>query len=163
MKKLSIRFVFFFLLTATCFSNIAYAEDLPFTSTKTIGKTVEKAIPAEFGYVDNTEYYMNRYFSSLNSVDDSYIVNSAESTNFNEFGIFHLKNKADLKSAKKILRDYLDKRKSEFENGVVYNTAEYPKFQNATVITFENYICYTILTASDLKKATLAVKDLLAQ
>ena len=88
-----VRFVVFFLFTAMCLSNIAYATDLPFTSTKTIGRTVEKAIPAEFGYVDNTEYYMNRYFSSLTSVDDSYIVTSAESTNFNEFGIFHLKNK----------------------------------------------------------------------
>lgn len=163
MKKLSIRLVGFFLLSCLCFGSVAYAADLGFKSAKAIGKTVEKVIPAEFGYVDNTEYYMKRYFSSLNSVDDSYIATSSESTNFNEFGIFHLENKAELKAAKKTLRDYLDKRKSEFESGVIYNTAEYPKFQNATVITFDNYICYTILNPSDLKKASLAVKELLSQ
>lgn len=158
------RIIAIILLTFACLGTTAYAEDhLPFTSAKTIGEVVERAIPTEFGYVDNTKYYMSNYFGGLRGVDDSYIVTSAESTNFNEFGIFHLKNKADLRLAKKILRDYLDRRKTEFEGGVIYNVEEYPKFENASVVSFGNYICYTILQPSDVKKATSAVKDLLTK
>lgn len=163
MKKICIRSIVSFILAVICLTNITYAEALSSISAKSIGKTVEKAIPLEFGYVDNTEYYMNRHFSELKDADDSYIVTSAESTNFNEFGIFHFKNKSELKAAKQVLRDYLTTRRTEFESGVIYNTAEYPKFQNATVMTFENYVCYTILTPSDLKKATLAAKELFAR
>ena len=159
MKRTLALILLFFVF----FGTVAYAEDLCFTSARTIGETVERAIPTEFGYVDNTKYYLNKYFTELHDVDDCYIVTSADSTNFNEFGIFHLKSKAELRSAKKILRDYLDKRKAEFEGGVVYNVQEYPKFENATVITFGNYICYTILSPSDVKKATSAVKSLLTE
>lgn len=163
MKKLAIRIFVFLLLTVLCCNNIAHAEEPSSINTKMIGKAIEKAVPLQFGYIDNTEYYLRRYFSALPSVDEGYIATSAESTNFNEFGIFRLKNRADQKSAKKMLQNYLAQRKSEFENGVVYNIEEYPKFQNATVVSFENYICYAILTHSDIKKATLAAKELLAQ
>ena len=162
MKKIVTRSIVSFLLAVICFTNITYAVACPL-GAKSIGTVVEKAVPLEFGYVDNTEYYMNRYFSKLKNADDCYIVTSAESTNFNEFGIFRFKNKSELKAAKHVLRDYLATRRTEFESGVIYNTAEYPKFQNATVLTFENYICYTILTPSDLKKATAAAKELLAR
>ncbi len=159
-KKTRQTFSFIFLLIML-FNTVAGAEDLSFTSAKTIGQTIENAIPIEFGYIDNTEYYMSRYFASMNGVDDCYIVTSAESTNFNEFGIFHLKTRNDIKTAKKVLRSYLDKRKTEFEGGIVYNADEYPKFQNASVFAVGNYICYTILVPSDVKKASVAVKNML--
>lgn len=157
MKKTAIRLITVFLLTVTCLTVTVHAKNI---DAKAIGTVVENAIPLEFGYIDSTEYYMGNYFSSLKGVDDSYIATAAESTNFNEFGIFHLKDKADLRAAKEILRAYLDRRKQEFESGVIYNVDEYPKFQSATVITFGSYICYTILKPSDLKNASSAVKAL---
>ncbi len=160
MNKRICSFLVFLLCTVALFNISAEAIfDLP--DAKSIGNVIENALPTEFGYVDSTDFYLKNYFSELEDVDDCYIVTSAESTNYSEFGIFHLKSKENMKSNKKLLQNYLQKKKTDFESGVIYNIDEYPKFQNATVFAAENYICYVILTPSDIKKASAAVKNML--
>lgn len=155
---------FFLRLCVTAFAMITLVLSVTaafFPSTKEIGNTIETAIPTAFGYIDNTDYFLSHEFSSLTGLEDAYIVTCADSTNFNEFGIFCMKDRSDVKTAKKILRSYLDRRKREFEGGVIYNVEEYPKFQNASVFSVDRYLCYTILTPSDVQKATDAVKNML--
>lgn len=129
---------------------------------KGLCEKIQEVCPAKFGYVDNSEYYMSSYFSVLEDVDDFYIVTCADSTNFNEIGVFHLKNTSHLASNQKLLKKYLAKTKQNFESGVVYNTAEYPKFENAKAFAVGNYLVYVVLDRESGKKAETAVRTLLS-
>ncbi len=162
--KLKTSLIYLFIFFSFILLGIsASAKNLDSIDACSIGRVIQEAVPINFGYVDNTDYYSGSYFSYLKGIDDCYIATSAESTNFNEFGIFRLHTKADVKMAKKELQAYLERRKAEFENGVIYNTEEYPKFQNASVFSVGNYVCYTILTPNDVKKASSAVKNMILE
>ncbi len=161
MKQKLICFISIFALIVTLFPIPAFAESISFPSAASLGKVIQDAIPTEFGYIENTQYYLKNYFSDLNGVDDCYIATSAASTNFNEFGIFRFQSKKTAKDAKKMFLEYLERRKEEFESGVIYNVDEYPKFQNASVFSAGNYVCYTILTPGDVKKASSAIRNMI--
>ena len=128
---------------------------------ETISEMIRKAAPTEFGYLDNTEYYMQYYFSAFSYVDDSCIVTCTESTNFNEFGVFHVKSTSDVKLCEKQVKAYLTNAKERFKNGVVYDINEYPKFENAKVTVVGQYVIYTILDTSQTKAAISAVRQYL--
>lgn len=132
-------------------------------NAKSVSEKIQEACPAKFGYVDNSEYYMSSYFSALEDVDDFHIVTCADSTNFNEIGVFHLKDTSHLASNQKLLKKYLLKIKQNFESGVVYNTAEYPKFENAKAFAVGNYLVYVVLDRDASKKAEQVVRDILSK
>ena len=115
-----------------------------------------KAIPTEFGYIDNTEYHRQCYFKELPFVDDCCIMINADSTNFNEIGIFHVKNKRDAKLCEKQVAQYLTDMRDRFMNGVIYDIDEYPKFENATTVTINDFVFYVILSPEQ-KAAALTV------
>lgn len=153
MKKTLASFLLF-LLTITFCLPLSAKESL---DAKKVSEILQNACPTEFGYVDNSEYYMGSYFSSLQDVDDFHIVTCADSTNFSEIGVFHLKNGTHLSQNQKLLKKYLAKIKSNFENGVVYNTKEYPKFENAKTFTKGNYLVYVVLDKDQATKAQTAL------
>ena len=132
------------------------AKDL--RDAKGVSEALQKAVPTEFGYVDNSEYYMSSYFSTLKDVDDFHIVTCADSTNFSEIGVFHLKDSAHLAHNQKLLKQYLTKIKANFESGVVYNTKEYPKFENAKVFSKGNYLVYVVLNKAEALRAEKALE-----
>ena len=154
------RYSFVILLVLTLILPISAA---PTTDARTLNETIQKACPAEFGYVDNTEYYMSTYFSDMKNVDDFHIVTCADSTNFNEIGVFHVKDTGSIQSNTKTLKKYLLKIKQNFENGVVYNTMEYPKFENAKVFAVGNYLIYTVMDKDNVKKAENAANNFMAR
>lgn len=135
----------------------------PIPDARALSEAIQKACPVEFGYVDNTEYYMSSYFSELENVDDFYIVTCADSTNFNEIGVFHVKDANSIPQNNKLLKKYLLKIKKNFEGGVVYNTMEYPKFQNAKVFSVGDYLIYTVMDKDSVKKAETAAQTFLAK
>lgn len=155
MKKV----LLFFIVTALFLTSPlnAYAERQ--VSAEAVSEVIRRAAPVDFGYVDNTEYAMQHDFAELSYVDDSCIVVCAESTNFNEFGVFHVENTSDVRLCEKYLKSYLAKRKSQFQNGVIYDIAEYPKFENAKVLVADHYIIYVILDAAQGKAAGDAIKQ----
>lgn len=157
MKKV----VCFILLGAMMLLFCQSVLAVPSTNAETVSEIIRKAAPTEFGYLDNTEYYMQYYFPMLSYVDDCCIVTCTESTNFNEFGVFHVKNVSDAKLCEKQLKTYLSNAKERFKSGVVYDINEYPKFENAKVTAIGQYIIYTILDASQSKAAIDAVRQFL--
>lgn len=157
MKKFLCLFSVVFLTVILCISGSAKA--IP--DTKTISEAIQKVCPVGFGYVDNSEYYMGSYFSGLKDVDDFYIVTCADSTNFSEIGVFHFKNTDNLTENKKYVKRYLQKIKQNFESGVVYNTEEYPKFENARIIPVGNYLVYAVLDRHEILLAEKVVRNLI--
>ena len=150
------RRVLCLILVLLAFPHSVFAETN--TSAEAVSEVIRKAVPADFGYVDNTEYAMQHDFAELSFVDDSCIVVCAESTNFNEFGVFHTKSEKDARQCERYLRAYLAKRKTQFESGVVYDVAEYPKFENADVFSVGQFVVYAILDVDQLSAAQKAVR-----
>lgn len=145
---------FCLILLVLLLSPAVYAEKQ--TDAESVSETIRLAVPADFGYVDNTEYAMQRDFAELSYVDDACIVVCVESTNFSEFGVFHVKNEKDAARCERYLRSYLTKRKSQFETGIIYDVAEYPKFENAKVFSSGTFVVYTILDAKQCEDAKRA-------
>lgn len=157
MKTLFRSFTLVLLVLLLCIPISAEAN----LDAKALSEKLQEAVPAKFGYVDNSEYYMSSYFSGLEDVDDFYIVTCADSTNFNEIGVFHLKSNEHLAANHKLLKKYLLKIKQNFESGVVYNIEEYPKFENAKVFSVGNYLVYTVLDRAASQKAEQAARSAL--
>ena len=130
-------------------------------SAEAVSDAIQLALPTEFGYVDSTDYLMRHEFSSLCGIFDSHIVVCADSANFNEFGVFFVKNTTDIKPCIKQLGEYLSNRKTQFQSGVVYNPSEYPKFEGAKVFSVGQVIIYTILDTSQGAIAEKTVKKML--
>jgi len=156
MKQFGIITLMVLLMTCTLsFSTAAL------TSTEKIAESVCQAVPTDFGYFDNTKYQMQCYFSDLFFVDDCCIMVCSDSTNFNEFGIFHVKNKENAKVCAQHLEAYLQASRSRFMSGVIYDIEEYPKFKNAKVSIIKDYVIYTILDVKETEKVVDTVKDIL--
>ena len=149
--------VFFVTLLALAIALCLLANAEPVKTAKCLSDEICAAIPTEFGYVDNTSYALANDFSSLNCVGDVCVVVCAESTNFNEIGVFYVNDPSDVKACANFLQRYLRERKHRFENGVIYDVKEYPKFENATVTVSDHYVVYTILD----RESTFVVKDIL--
>ena len=156
MRKIGILIasilLFAALLCITCHALVA---------ANTIAEAISKAIPCDFGYLDNTKYQMQCFFSDMTFVDDSCIMVCSDSKNFNEFGVFHVKNNQEAEKCEKILKNYLDLSCSRFMNGVVYDVEEYPKFKNAKIFVIDDYVIYTILDLPQTQCALQTVKELL--
>lgn len=131
-------------------------------SAQQVSQKIQQAIPTPFGYVDNTSYSMKTDFEDMSFVIDSHIVICADTTNFNEFGVF-LVRESDVKLCQTRLKAYLEKRRIAFCNGVVYDIEQYPKFEDAAVYRVGAYVFYTILNKTDAQKALDAVKQVSAQ
>lgn len=150
------------VVTVLLFS-IAPLTDAKNISAKAISEVIQMALPTEFGYVDNTEYAMKHELSVLTCVNDSHVVVCAEATNFNEFGVFYVENERDVKRCVKQLTEYVARRKAQFQNGVIYDINEYPKFENAKVTAIGRYVIYTILETAQKTAAIQAVEHALQQ
>ncbi len=147
---LSVLLVLILVLSASAAGN---------PNAESLSMAIQKACPARFGYVDNTQYYMSTYFSELKNIADHRIVTAADSTDFSQICVFQMSCGEGLASNKKLLTDYIKKAKKDFESGVVYNIEEYPKFENATVFSKGNYLIYVILDKNGVKNAEQVINE----
>ena len=152
MKRFFVLILAMILLSFSAFA-------APVNSAKGIGGLIQRIAPSDFGYIDSTEYYFNHYFQDLCGVDAAYIITCADSTNFNEIGVFHVDSDSCVKDNVCKIQKYLDTAKSNFESGVMYNPEEYSKFKNAKVEAFGNYIVYTILDKEPTKRVYSAISE----
>lgn len=124
-----------------------------------IQRMFEEAAPSDFGYCDVSDFYREAFFDRLDGVKECRIFKCNESTNFNEFGIFEFANVEKARKAETEIKNYLSESKHEFENGIIYNVNEYPKFKNASMKRFDNFVVYSILDAANTEKAFSELKS----
>ena len=130
-------------------------------SKANINKTIEisdiedvfsENLSSDIGYCDVSIYYRDNYFSDIIDIEECKIYTSNDSTNFDEFGIFRFTDENSARKARGIIKQYLNSCRNEFENGIIYNIQEYPKFQNADVKLYGKYLIYTILSPEKSEK-----------
>ena len=124
-----------------------------------VQKVFEDAAPSDFGYCDVSDFYREAFLDRLDGVKECRIFKCNESTNFNEFGIFEFINAEKARKAEAYVKNYISESKREFENGIIYNVNEYPKFQNAEIKRFDNFIVYGILDSASRERAFNKLKS----
>ena len=152
MKRIIIGVILFCVLGILCSCSKVEANSM--TSPVSIDDVVDavhNGAQSEFGYSEVSRYYLEDYFSELSNVNNVRIYKCNDSLNFNEFGVFEFTSHKAAKNGLQGIQKYLKKAKENFENGVVYDIKEYPKFQNAKAKVFDNYVIYTILEEKQTK------------
>ena len=93
--------------------------------------------------------WLGDYVTLPDGLSDYRICYSADGSNLNEFGIWHVR-KDQIAPLEATLRTYLAEsllRNREFYNS--YIPKETPKLERAEVRVFGNYVCYAILDQKD--------------
>ena len=152
VKFMKIKILFIVLALALFSSCSAKAIPVFDLDLNQLSSNIIDCVPSDFGYCDVGDYYFDSYFGDLYGVKQFRIYRCNESTNFNEIGIFEFESPKLAREAEKIITNYLQRCKIEFENGIIYNADEYPKFKNASHKRIENVIIYTILDYESTKK-----------
>ena len=138
---------FFTLLTAVSCkkANKAYSDVI---SAAELAQEMEEELDhTEFRTAHNN--WLDDYVTLPEGLSDYRICFSADGSNLNEFGIWHVR--ADqIAPLEATLRAYLAEsllRNREFYNS--YIPQETPKLEHAEVRVFGNYVCYAILDEND--------------
>ncbi len=152
------RIIYLLLLIVSTLTSCAHDNYSELNITQ-IEKIIVDNAPTEFEYSDVSDYYLNSYFKSLPAVLEAKICVCNDSSNFNEYGIFRFESENDAQNALGTVRNYLYSAKSEFENGIIYDIEEYPKFENATAKRFGKYVVYTILNKKDSENIYSILKE----
>lgn len=155
MKKTLITVFIICVLLASCSRE---SVDYSFLNTDEIVNDIVENASVEFGYCDVSEYYLQNYFGELVGVEEAKIYACNESSNFNEFGVFKFATAKEAEKGLRFLDSYITAAKKEFENGIIYDVSEYPKFTGARAERFGNYLIYTILDPRESQSAFEAVK-----
>ena len=136
MKKILLSI----LITCAFISSCNTPNDSFSIDFESVEKIMIENTDSEFGYCDVSQYYLDSYFKTIDGITKAKISVSNDSSNFNEFGIFEFKTDSDAKKSVKNIKTYLLSAKKEFENGIIYDVEEYPKFENAKAERFGNIV-----------------------
>ena len=154
------------LFAVSCGGGSQWKDDL---TTDALCSGVQAALPAGAGWDSVSEDYISPstwgedYTLLLaDGILHTIVVSSESDMNIDEIGVFHVKDKGDVKAVKTIVETYLEAKKERMASLLeAYNQAELPKLDCAKVTVCGNYVFYTILNAEDTTAAHNTCKDLL--
>ena len=152
MKKQS--FLAYVMLFFTLFSLVSCSKKaLKYSDTLPASKLAEEAVheleDTDFLIAQGT--WLGDYVTLPDGLSDYRIYYSADGSNLNEFGIWHVRED-QIAPLEATLHTYLAEsllRNREFYNS--YIPEETPKLERAEVRVFGNYVCYAILNSADRK------------
>ena len=150
---MKIKFLLFVLIILSLVSCSDRSQANLSADTNEIVTILEENAPSDFGYCDVSEYYYETFLNRMQGLRECHISKCNESSNFNEFGVFEFINVNTAKKGEATIKKYLAQSRQEFENGIIYNISEYPKFKNAASKRYNNFVVYTILKAEEAKGA----------
>ncbi|MBQ7338572.1 MAG: DUF4358 domain-containing protein [Clostridia bacterium] len=148
------------MMTASACSSGTYRNDV---SAQTLTETMIDVLSEEDGqyYTASGDAYAV-YFDAdeaYDTVQDCCIAYHITSINVDQFGVFRVKNGQSTESVRTMVQKYVDDQ-VEYLNAFAanYNQDELAKIENARVEVVGQYVCFTILTASDEGVAIDALK-----
>ena len=156
MKKI-VFLIFVCVILTACQSNANVNNTVQISDIEDI---FSENLSSDIGYCDVSIYYRDNYFSDIINIEECKIYTSNDSTNFDEFGIFRFADENSARKARGMIKQYLNDSRNEFENGIIYNIQEYPKFQNADVKLYGKYLIYTILSPEKTEKIYTEIKSM---
>lgn len=107
-------------------------------------------LPQDLGYKELGGEHIKYNFDATELDDDHAFLSSVDSSNINEFGIFHAPTEAARRELLDLTEDYLEDYLEEKEAFIAsYAPGELEKLKNAEARTFGNYVAYAILSKED--------------
>lgn len=100
----------------------------------------------------STDYIKYCMSSDLSLYSEYIVLYPFSGTEYNEVGIFKVKDEGDVGDGKNEIEGYLKFKKDNWDTR--YMGEEFNKIENAKVTSFGKYIMYTILNEDETKEAT---------
>ncbi|MBE6679433.1 MAG: DUF4358 domain-containing protein [Ruminococcaceae bacterium] len=153
MKKLCILFVLCFLFTACS----TVKDDMPVQLlAMAVGEKIEGFDNLSEASTDYIKYCMT---SDLSIYSEYIVMYPFAGSQYNEFGIFKVRDKNNLQSGVKEVENYISFKKSNWDTR--YMGEEFKKIDNAKVTVCGHYILYTILSENESKSAARKFENML--
>lgn len=132
----------FTLLLTSCVQK-SFAD----TSTcSEIGAIIEAAVNDGQEYIAHDTAHISLYFDDTDEYDDHFTAYSANTSDINEFGVFHAPNENAAAELYEEVRDYVSDMQEEQRAFIKsYAPSELTKLDSAKVKRFGNYVVYTVL------------------
>ena len=164
MKKLTFAAALLLCLSLCMTACSSFRDDVPVSDLTT---AVFGAVATQGGFTAADADYVSLEFGNPDvisqNVSEWMICASTSSQTVDEFGIFHVKDGADLDAVKQEIWDYMEATKIKLEVYLeMYEPSEKDKLYNSQLTICGNYIIYTFLTDADTTACTTAVKDALS-
>lgn len=160
MKRTLTLFLVLTLIVAALSScgKTKYRDDVEISK---IADTITSKVPLEDGYYAVDSDYITFYFEGAESlISDHRIMMSTETSNINQFGVFHVKP-GNAEAMKKLCESYIATMRDRWGTSAMYIPAELTKLDNAEVRIYGNYVIYLMMTPSDKTTVFAAVEGLL--
>ncbi len=142
-----LAFLFIFSITSCKKATAVYLDTLPASELAEEARDELEATDFRTAQGD----WLEDYVTLPEGINDYEICFSADGSNLNEFGIWHVRSD-QIAPVEATLRAYLAEsliRNKDFYNS--YIPQETPKLEKAEVKVFGNYVCYAILSEQDKK------------
>ena len=164
MKKIIMITAMLLCLVMSLNACSSIRDDVPVSE---LTSAVLGAVSTQGGFTAADADYVSLEFGNPDvisqNVSEWTICASTSSQTVDEFGIFHVKDGADLDAVKQEIWDYMEATKIKLEVYLeMYEPSEKDKLYNSQLMICGNYIIYTFLTDADTTACTTAVKDALS-
>ncbi len=148
MKKLTALILLCLYLLSSCAKN-NFTDGVKCSE---LGKSITDTLADGMEYVPFNESRRAMITDDSSDYDDFHHVYSSDSSDINEFGIFHAVNgKAD--ELAENCKEYLEELREDSRAFIAsYAPEELPKLDGATVKRFGNYVVYTVLPTDRAEK-----------
>lgn len=127
-------------LLAGCGSSEKVKNDVP---VDTLAAAVTSALGSDDFVAVADYYYEGSMKMDVSGFDGRTVMINSKGVNIDEFGIFQVKDAADVAAAKETVETYLQMRRDTWIPE--YMPEERPKLDNAEIKTAGNYVMYAIL------------------
>ena len=133
-------------LAALSFTSCSRGEFKDGVACKDVGTSITDTLDDGKEYLEYDDTHRELYFEDSEHYDDHYLAYSSDTSDINEFGVFHAPNSDHAEDIYEDCLEYVEDMKENSRSFIAsYAPDEIPKLDGATVRRYGNYVVYTIL------------------